>query len=623
MSVPGLICAFSLHPDGTTSMPYASPSCESVFGFSPEAVSSDFNAVLTRIHPDDFGHVEASIAKSANTLQPWHNTFRYQHPDKGERWIVGHSVPQREQDGSILWHGYIQDITDRKLIEAELSNQEIEIQLIMDATPALISYLDTNCRYLRVNATYENWMGIKLENILGHEVREIIGETSWHIVRPYFERALAGEQVNFDQMIPYGDRKARWVNATYVPHKDASGKVKGIVVHVVDIEERKQVQEALLASKEFVNTVLDSLPEHVVVLDAQGNVVAVNAPWQCFAEENGGSPENTSVGSNYLEVCRKSAAAGDACAQQALEGLQALLDGRQQEFSMEYPCQIAKGARWFLMRSKRLIHGSQGVILTHTDITENKNRQELDLRSKAMEQECRQFVASQTASAIAHELNQPLTAISSYSEAALLMLKKEHSDSPRLVKVLESCVQQAQRAGDSIRQLMNFLHKGESISEPVQLNDLIQDALDFVKSGRSLAADLIELNLAADLPMVKSNSLQMQKVLVNLINNGLDALQHGNEINGKLTVTSRRSASDPEKLQVTVCDNGVGVTDASQLKTMFQPFHTTKANGLGMGLAISRALIESHHGKMWAEQNAEQGISLHFTLPFTTEGITE
>ena len=116
--------------------------------------------------------------------------------------------------------------------------------------------------------------------------------------------------------------------------------------------------------------------------------------------------------------------------------------------------------------------------------------------------------------------------------------------------------------------------------------------------------------------MVSANGLQIQKVLVNLMRNGLESMQESGINAGTMTVTTRCSADDPAMAQVTVCDSGKGVADTATLKTMFQPFHTTKPSGLGMGLAISRALIEAHGGKMWAEQNVGMGISVHFTLPF-------
>lgn len=884
-SVPGVICSFRLAADGSASMPYASQALESLYGLPPEAVAEDFSPVFARVHPDDIKLINETISESARSLTPWRDTFCYQHPSKGEIWIEGHSMPMREQGGSILWHGYLQDITARKQAESVYRDQDRELQLIMDATPALIAYLDVDFRYVRVNATYEHWFGISPEQVIGRTVPEILGGAAWDIVRPYLERALAGEPVSFDQQIPYGNGKPRWVHATYIPNADEAGRLKGIVVHVIDIEERKLSEQkiallnqrlerrleemqviyntvpiglaiandnsgqhirgnraneqmlgvpptselslssptppaitvlqngyplaaedlpiqracrgevvsdetldivrpdgkvitvvsnasplldnngqprgavgaflditplkvaddALRRNEAFVRCVLNSLPAHVAVLDNSGLVTTVNAPWDCFAIENGGSSSQLSEGANYLEVCRRSSAAGDRDAQKALTGLESLIAGHQQEFMMEYPCRTALGELWFMMHAKRITQGFQGMIITHVDITELKrthaelrhtetrlaliidevnagywdwdlvsqtlflspewkrqigfddhemqnrweewesrlhpddrvwvlaatkdylsghvsayelefrlrhkngsyrwihsrgsllhdknNRpyrllginfditdykltRELSERRNRMEQSFRVSLATQTIAAIAHELNQPLAAISSYADVALRLYQSEKPDSQKLNHVLEACVQQAQRAGEVIRQLFSHLNKTEAVGERVDINFLVTEACAFIKNDKTLDTLNIELDLAADLPQTTVNALQIQKVLVNLIINGLEAMQEHGKLSEVLRITTGRYADDPDMAVVCVCDSGKGLADATALKMLFQPFYSTKPAGLGMGLAISRALIQAHGGQLWAERNVGDGLSLFFTLPF-------
>ncbi|CAD6880935.1 Two-component system sensor histidine kinase [Methylomonas albis] len=884
-SVPGVICSFRLAADGSTSMPYASQALESLYGLPPAAVADDFSPVFARVHPDDIEQINETINKSALSLEPWQATFRYQHPSKGEIWIEGHSMPMLEQDGGILWHGYLQDITARKQAETVYRDQDKELQLIIDATPALIAYLDVNFKYLRVNANYGLWFGIAPEHVIGRTVQEIMGNAAWGIVRPYLERTLAGEQVSFDQQIPYGEAKPRWVHATYIPNTDAAGTLKGIVVHVIDIEERKlseqkisllnqrlqrRLQEmqvifntvpiglsiaddnsgqhirgnlaneqmlglpptaelslsnenpppitvllnglplaaddlpiqracrgevvsderldivrtdgkvitvvsnaspllddagrprgavgaflditplkvaddALRRSEAFVRCILNSLPAHVAVLDELGVVTTVNAPWDSFAIENGGSPSQLSEGANYLEVCRRSAATGDRDAHKALAGLEALIAGHQQEFMLEYPCHTKLGELWFMMHAKRITQGLQGMIITHVDITELKRthaelqhtetrlaliigevnagywdwdlvsqtlflspewkrqigfddqellnqweewesrlhpddramvlastedylsghlptyelefrlrhkngsyrwihargsllhdkskrpyrllginfditdyklNKELSERRNKMEQSFRVSLATQTIAAIAHELNQPLAAISSYADVALRLYQSDKPDSQKLSHVLEACVQQAQRAGEVIRQLFSHLNKTEAISELIDINFLVHEACVFVKNDRTLSSFKLELDLAADLPRITVNALQIQKVLVNLICNALEAMQEQGKHAEILRIKTGRYPDDPDMALVTVCDSGKGLTDAIALKTLFQPFYSTKPAGLGMGLAISRALIQAHGGNMWAERNVGDGLTMLFILPF-------
>jgi C4-dicarboxylate-specific signal transduction histidine kinase len=250
------------------------------------------------------------------------------------------------------------------------------------------------------------------------------------------------------------------------------------------------------------------------------------------------------------------------------------------------------------------------------DITDYKNTQELNERRDKMEQTFRHYVASQTAAAIAHELNQPLTAIYSYADVARQLLQNGNPNPQKLSDILEKCALQALRAGEAIRQLLALLYKGETESEPIAINNSVHDALDFIKADGYSNAFKIELDLAADLPLVLSNHLHFQKVLVNLIRNGLESMQESGMTAGSITITTRRFTSNPAMVEVIVRDCGKGVPDTVDLKKMFQHFYTTKPTGLGMGLAISRNLIESHGGKMWAVSNADNGLSVHFTLPF-------
>ena len=119
-TVPGAICSFRLRPDGNACFPYASPAIEDLYGLRPEELAVSAAPLWAMIHPDDLGHVDASIAASARTMTPWRDEFRVKHPTKGEIWVEGHSMPVREPDGSMIWHGYVQDITERKRAEEAL-----------------------------------------------------------------------------------------------------------------------------------------------------------------------------------------------------------------------------------------------------------------------------------------------------------------------------------------------------------------------------------------------------------------------------------------------------------------------------------------------------------------------
>jgi len=1008
--VPGLICSFRLKPDGSTpSMTYASQSIESLYGFSHNNLVADFSPVFMRIHSDDIGRIHDTIAESARTQQPWHTQYRYHHPTKSEVWHEVYSSPLCEMDGSILWHGYIQDvteriqtenelqertaryklvlngaqdgiwdwdvpnkrihfssrwkgmlgfaeneidntveewsdnihpddqarvlaavqshfegkrpvfceeyrmrckdgswkwildrgiaqknssgevirmagsgsdITERKLAEMKLREHENELRLIMDATPALMSYIDTDLRYLRINAAYENWFGITAEHILGHKVPEILGEKAWRTIQPYIENAQAGEQVKFDLLIHHKYGEFRWAQASYIPHKDAAGKVKGIIAHIIDITDRKlaeqkitslnqklrhrieemqvifdtvpiglgiaddgkflhtrlnpagkkmlgsipssyqlfkpaephaafctkqnrhelsieerpmqrvvrgelvtnqiidvqhpdgqiitllsnasplfneegkprgaigvflditalkKAEESLRKSQLQLRLFIEQAPLSIAMFDRKMNYLVTSRRW---IEEYGRGYDNLTGRNHYIinpdisaewKQVHARAQAGEFLGndedlwiqadgsrhwlrwaaypwinlEDEIGGIiisceditarrQAEQELRDTEIRLALVVEQVKAGYWdwdiitqklflspglkrqigfddnellnqreewesrlhpddrdsvlmilenftaghlpsheseFRLRHKdgsyRWIH-SRSVSLKdqnnrpyrllgiNLDITDYIRQKEFSERRGKIEQSSRLYVALQTAAAFAHELNQPLTAISSYADVALHMCQTDTPNLQKLCQVMENCSEQAQRAGNVIRQLIALLQKGEAVSEPIDINTSVIDTIDLMKADGLLGKIKIELDLASSLPLVMANATHIQKILINLLSNSLESVQAQEKSAGKITVITHRYEDDSSMIKVTVRDSGKGVVDTAELKKIFEPFHSTKPAGLGMGLPISRSLVAAHGGKMWAEQNAGNGISIHFTLPCVT-----
>ena len=254
------------------------------------------------------------------------------------------------------------------------------------------------------------------------------------------------------------------------------------------------------------------------------------------------------------------------------------------------------------------------VIVSLSDITERKrNEAALQAMRAEMEQLMRFHVASQTVSALAHELHQPLNAVTSYAEAALRLLRAGNPQPERLLHAIESSTQQAQRAGQVVRELLAFMKQGEVQTEPVDLNDLVRQVLDRIDAD-GYGGFQTRLQLDPGLAPVTANRLQLEKVLLNLIENGVDAMRDAGISTHANTITVRTNPEGP-MAQVTVRDSGPGI-DPQTLHRIFDPFFTTKPKGLGMGLAISRAIIELHGGQLWVESEPASGASFHFTLPF-------
>lgn len=248
------------------------------------------------------------------------------------------------------------------------------------------------------------------------------------------------------------------------------------------------------------------------------------------------------------------------------------------------------------------------------DITERKrNEANLNALRAEMEQMLTLHVASETAAAIAHELNQPLNAIAAYTEAAERMLRAGNPRPERLLHALESSSKQAQHAGEVMHELLVFLRKGDCPAEPVDLDDAVRRALTIVESN-GFGGFHASIELGPGLRPVLANRLQLEKVLVNLVRNGIDAMTDAGMAPDQMAIRIR-GVADGEQALLTVRDNGPGL-NAEAARCAFQPFFTTKPKGTGLGLVISRSLIEAHGGRLWVDPPDGSGASFHITLPF-------
>ncbi|AEJ02283.1 PAS/PAC sensor signal transduction histidine kinase [Nitrosomonas sp. Is79A3] len=288
------------------------------------------------------------------------------------------------------------------------------------------------------------------------------------------------------------------------------------------------------------------------------------------------------------------------------------------EFKAEYRViNSANGVeRWISARGRVYFEaGSANRLVGVTrDITEQKILQKkLQAQRNETENIIKQQVAARTASAIAHELNQPLAAISAYCEVVLHALLSDAFNSEDLRRALEGCVEQAQRAGRSLHELLAFLQKGELITERLNLHDVISEALSIVFSD-GYGRFHVVFHLEKNLPAVQCNRTQIQKVLINLFRNAIEAMDASDM--PTLTITTTLYALDKTSMaKVIVQDNGPGL-DHDMAERIFEPFFTTKPTGIGMGLDISRALAEVNGGQLWVEPGTKPGARFQFTLPF-------
>jgi C4-dicarboxylate-specific signal transduction histidine kinase len=252
------------------------------------------------------------------------------------------------------------------------------------------------------------------------------------------------------------------------------------------------------------------------------------------------------------------------------------------------------------------------------DVSERRNiERERQRQRDELAHLSRVAMLGELSGSLAHELNQPLTAILSNAQAAQEFLAGGSPDLQEVRGILEDIVQEDRRAGEVIRRLRALFRKGEVNYESIDLNDLIRDVLRLLNSDLVNHDVDVATRFAESIPAVNADRVQLQQVLINLIVNACDAMS------GSSTrrITVGTSMRDGQEVEIRVSDTGCGIPP-EQLRQIFEPFHTTKAHGMGLGLAVCRTIISAHAGRLWASNNPSGGASLHVALPPIHAGVT-
>jgi signal transduction histidine kinase len=270
--------------------------------------------------------------------------------------------------------------------------------------------------------------------------------------------------------------------------------------------------------------------------------------------------------------------------------------------------------RWYIIAALMII-AMQAVLIADLLLQHaRRRRSETDLRRnrEQLAHVTRVSTMGELATSLAHELNQPLTAILSNAQAAQRFLNAKPVDLNEVREILEDIVKDNSRASAVIRRLRALVKKEELEFAPTDIASVIGDVVQLVHSDGILRNIRVDIECQDNLPTVRGDRVQLQQVVLNLLINAFDAMKEATakERNVKVRAQTNGAAT----VEISVRDHGRGLA-SDKLAEIFQPFYTTKREGLGMGLAISRSIIEAHKGRLWAENNADQGATFYFTVP--------
>jgi C4-dicarboxylate-specific signal transduction histidine kinase len=350
--------------------------------------------------------------------------------------------------------------------------------------------------------------------------------------------------------------------------------------------------------------------DHVAILDARGVVIHLNDAWRRYAEST--LPEHRlGEGDDYLAAARHAAELGIAAGQRVLDGVTAVLDRRQRRFETEFEREGA-ARECYVLTVEALERPDGGAVVTRTDVTaQRRASRELEEQRRELAHLARVAVLGQLSGALAHELNQPLTAILSNTDAARRLLRAEPLDRQELGEILEDIASDDRRAAEFIRHLRAFFKRGEADVQALDSAQIVRDVLQLAREEIIKRGVVATASIEPGVPSVRAARIELQQVLLNLILNGCEAMSGSARWDRALSLSVR---ADDSRVHFAVRDRGTGI-DPAIFDRLFEPFVTTKPEGLGLGLSISRTIISAHGGSLWAENNADGGATLHCVLP--------
>jgi PAS domain S-box-containing protein len=504
------------------------------------------------------------------------------------------------------------DVAARREAETVLREREARIRRLIEANIIGIFIWDFEGRILEANDAFLDIVGYDREDLVAGRVR-------WMELTPadWLERdatVIQGHRIT-GHLQPYekeyfrkdGARVPVLIGAATFEEGGDQG-----VAFVLDLTERKQAEKALRESEEQWKAVFEHNPTMYFMVDTSGIIVSVNP---LGAEQLGFTVEDL-VGQpvrQLFHVEDRAAVERNAAICFERPGQTMTWEARKIRNSGEVVW-VREMARVMLIKDRPV------ALIVCEDITERKRVSEA-LREVQMELAHANRVATigQLAASIAHEVNQPIAAAVTNAHAALRWLSARAPDIDEAKLALGRIVENGNRAAEVIGGIRALIRKAPQRKDGVAINDAILEVValthgETLKNGVSVRTELAE-----SLPLVKGDRVGLQQVMLNLIVNAVEAMGGVPEGTRDLLVSSEKADSDG--VLVAVRDSGPGLTPAT-LERLFDAFHTTKPNGLGLGLSICRSIIEAHGGRLWASPNAPRGAVFQFTLPDRPDAAT-
>lgn len=565
------------------------------------------------VHPDDHDAFEQALTASLETGKGFDLRYRLKRFDGVYRWMSSRASAMDGIDGRIIeWYGVCHDIDDQVRAEEALQRTERHVQRLIDAFPVHVWSWTPDGRLSYINqrflddldvpvATFDELRNVSLSRVHPDDVARVAEHVGRELPK---ENAFSFRYKRLHRNGSY-----RWTEARFEPVRAPDGHIAEWYGMSIDVDDEMKVQQALRQRERSLEQLVETLPALIYCADPEGKPIYRSQKLQEYLgfqiEDKDHSSTSRLMGTleaiihpDDLNTVR------ERYTRSLSTGVPYTMKHRLRRFDGVY--------RWVETRAAAMLdEGGEiiqwnGVCLDIDDLI--RAQEELVLAQRNLARASQAASMAELTASIAHEVGQPLAALLSSSDACQRWLSLEPPNLDRANRALERVVRSAHTATAVVTRIRALFRHSNDDRSLTSFAAVVADARDLMIEEAVRRKVRVQLNIDEHTPEVVADRVQIQQVLVNLVRNAMDALDAG----ATDRVVEITVEAEHEGLRVAVRDTGQGIQHPDQI---FEPFFTTKAEGMGMGLAICRSIIEGHGGRLWAENNPERGATFFFTMP--------
>jgi len=559
------------------------------------------------IHPEDLPRWLECWQSSDRSLEPWELELRLRRSDGAYRWFLCRAYPEIDAfDQVIRWCGIATDIDERRRVENDLRAIETNFSAWVESFPGLMVTMSMTGHVELFSRDVVEYFGKTCEELRNWAMTDAVHPDDLpRVVAAFTESVTTGKPYSIEHRCRRADGVYRWFQVRALAIRDHHDQITGWYVVLVDIDDVKRAEAELRRAYDSFTDAQRLSKTGSFITD----LVAEDHNWSDEAYRIFEFEPGTKVTVQRIR---------DIIHPDDLTSFDSVIARGMSGVNVDFAFRIvtARGAVKHVRGVAHVIEQVEGrpmFVGALQDVTESMVAEEALNRARSeLAHVTRITTVSALTASITHEVNQPLSGIITNARTCLRMLDADPPNIDGALETVRRTIRDGNRAADVITRLRALFSKKEFTLESLDLSEATREVMALSMSELRRNRAVVETELADDLPPVTGDRVQLQQVILNLLRNASDAMADIHDRPRELLVTTEREAGD--RVRLTVRDTGVGL-DPQSIDKLFDAFYSTKSGGMGIGLSVSRSIIERHHGRLWAAPNAGPGATFAFSIP--------